>query len=323
MAQAPANDSGEASSRVHAAGEPLVGVDLGATGVRAGVVDADAHVISRCKEATPRSDPAAAADAIARCVRSACERAGVEVPPRVGIGVPGPVVDNVLRVAVNLGWRDAPLGELVGERLGVPCVLCNDVTAAAIAEHAAGAASDARDCLAVWVGTGVGGGAVIGGRPYLGRDGVAVEIGHTIIDASAPEGRRTVESRCSRRAILREVRRRLEAGEPSTIADPTPEAVADAYRSGDEVARSAVDAALDLLGAAAASACALLGVRLVVVGGALVEAIGPAVASRVGLAATRDAFPPGSAIDVRISAFGDDAGLIGAGMAAAADTIAP
>ncbi|MCW5755833.1 MAG: ROK family protein [Phycisphaeraceae bacterium] len=298
------------------AGSRLVGVDLGATGLRAGVIDEQGHVVSRAKVATPK-DAEQAALAIANVVMQACLEAGIALPGAVGVGVPGPVVGETITAAVNLGWRDVPLAEMVERALGVRAVLINDVNAAALAEQRLGAARGEADMIAVWIGTGVGGGAVLGGEPYLGVDGVAVEIGHMIIDARASAGARTVEDCCSRRAIVGEVERRLSLGEASMIANATPETVARGYRAGDALCVAVVDGALALVGVAAAGACALLGPKVVVVGGALVEAIGPSVAQVVWQAANADAFPPGRVLSVRQSVFGDDAGLIGAALFAA------
>lgn len=294
----------------------LVGVDVGATGLRAGVIDGVGHVFARHKQATPKS-PDDAASAIANAITLACRDAGIAVPPAVGLGVPGPVVGNTITAAVNLGWRDVPLGDMVRGHLGVPAVLINDVNAAALAEQRLGAARGESDMIALWIGTGVGGGAVLGGEVYLGLDGVAVEAGHIIINADGPAEARTVEQCCSRRAIVEAVRRGMALGRASSVKEPTPQAIADAYRQGDHLCVSVVDHALRLVGSAAASCCAMLGPRVVVVGGALVEAIGPTVAQVVGRAANADAFPPGRPLSVRQSMFGDDAGLIGAGLFAA------
>lgn len=294
----------------------LFGVDLGATGLRAGVVDSRGRVVARRKQATPR-DPADTARAIAAAVRDVAGRSGVELSPAVGVGVPGPVAGNRITAAINLGWRDVPLGDMVQQELGVPAVLINDVNAAALAEQRLGAAKGEADMIALWIGTGVGGGAVLGGRVYQGIDGVAVEAGHIIINAHGPADARTVEQCCSRRAIVRAVQRGLDDGRPSSVQEATPERVAEGYRRGDELCVEAVDTALGLIGSAAASVCAIMGPSVVVVGGALVEGIGPAVARVVGRAASADAFPPGRALSVRQSVFGDDAGLIGAALFAA------
>lgn len=298
----------------------LVGVDVGATGLRAGVIGGAGHVIARNKRATPK-DPGEAAQAIATAVTRACEEAGIAIPSAVGLGVPGPVVGNTITAAINLGWRDVPLGDMVREHLGVPAVLINDVNAAALAEQRLGAARGEADMIALWIGTGVGGGAVLGGEVYLGIDGVAVEAGHIIINANGPPEARTVEQCCSRRAIVEAVRRGMAEGRASSANEATPQAIADAYRQGDDLCVSVVDRALRLVGSAAASSCAMLGPSVVVVGGALVEAIGPAVAGVVGKAANADAFPPGRPLSVRQAVFGDDAGLIGAALYAA-DTMA-
>ena len=302
----------------------MVGVDVGATGVRVGVVDSAGHVIERLKMATPR-DPAECAQTIAAAVRSVCATSNQSLPRVVGLGVPGPVSGDRITAAVNLGWQDVPLAAMVENQLGAPAVMINDVNAAALAEQRLGSAAGERDMIAIWIGTGVGGGAVLGGKVFLGVEGVAVEVGHAIIDVNGLDGARTLEQCASRRAIERGVQERIEVGEASSVRDATPEAIAEGYRQGDRVCVEVVDRALALVGSAAASACAVLGPNAVVIGGALVEAIGPAVARGVGQAANADAFPPGRTLSVRQSALGDDAGLVGAALFAAesaADTMA-
>jgi glucokinase len=302
----------------------MVGVDVGATGLRVGVIDAGGHVLARKKAATPK-DPQACAQAIAELARQACGSIDAPLPPTIGLGVPGPVHNGVITAAINLGWRDVALGDMGRHALGVPALMVNDVNAAALAEQRLGAARGEPDMIALWVGTGIGGGAVLGGALYMGVQGVAVEAGHIIINADGPASARTVEQCCSRRAIVEAVARGMAEGRATSAREATPHAIADAFRQGDDLCVQAVHRALTLLGSAAASVCAMLGPRVVVVGGALVEAIGPAVAERVGRAANADAFPPGRTLSVRLSAFGDDAGLVGAAVFAAecpSDTMA-
>jgi len=294
----------------------LMGVDLGATGLRVGLVDRCGHIVERHTQATPR-EPDACALAIAQAVGDVSHRAGAPLPVAIGLGVPGPVAKCRITAAVNLGWRDVALADMVQAELGVPAVMLNDVNAAALAEQRLGAAKGEPNAIAIWIGTGVGGGAVLDGRVHLGVDGVAVEVGHVVINADGPPEARTVEQCCSRPAIVAAVQQAIEAGRASSIRDCTPEAIAEAYRDSDDLCTEVVDAALTLIGSAAASVCAVLGPNVVVVGGALVEAIGPAVARVVERAANADAFPPGRTISVRQSAFGDNAGLIGAALFAA------
>ena len=302
----------------------MVGVDVGATGLRVGVMDSAGHIIEREKMATPR-DANACAHAIAEAVRNVCARSEQPTPHIVGLGVPGPVSAGRITAAIHLGWTDTTLADMVRDELSVAATMINDVDAAALAEQRLGAAAGEANMIALWVGTSVGGGAVLGGRLYEGLEGVSVEAGHVILNADGPPGTRRVEQRCSRRTIVERVARELEAGRASAVRDATTAAIADAYRAGDDLCVDVVDEALGLLGSAAASVCAILGPRVVVVGGALLEAIGPSAASVVGRAANADAFPPGRELSVRLSTFGDDAGLIGAALFAAesaADTMA-
>src|SRR5690606_32907843 len=109
---------------------------------------------------------------------------------------------GVVIEAPNLRWVDFPLGRELKKRLGLPVVVENDVDAGAWGEYKAGAGRAYDDLLAIFVGTGIGGGLVLGGRLYYGALGVAGEIGHGTINADGGLGRRRLEQRSSRTAVV-------------------------------------------------------------------------------------------------------------------------
>jgi glucokinase len=172
----------------------LVGVDVGGTKVAVLVVDGSYNVLSQIMLPTILDSPQATLASIKAAVQQGVEQAGAGLDrvAAVGLGLPGRVDTGtgLVRRAVNLGWEELPVGQLLSAQLGVPCLLENDVTLAAIgAQHymgmsAAGGAS--RNMAYVSVGTGIAAGLVLDGRIYRGAHGMAGEIGHMIIDPGGP-----------------------------------------------------------------------------------------------------------------------------------------
>ncbi|WP_017614355.1 ROK family protein, partial [Nocardiopsis salina] len=157
-----------------------IGVDIGGTKIAAGVVDPNGQILDRVKHPTPSEDPRALAEVVARAVDELRERREEGEIGAVGVGVAGFVDEDraTVQVAVNIGLRDHPLRDRVQERVGLPVVIENDANAAAWAEARFGAGRDSDHIVCVTLGTGIGGGLVLGGRLHRGRFGVAAEIGH-------------------------------------------------------------------------------------------------------------------------------------------------
>ncbi|MGW6914027.1 ROK family glucokinase [Kitasatospora sp. NPDC054939] len=154
-----------------------IGVDVGGTKIAAGVVDETGSILARTRVPTP-ADPQWAVDAIAQAVRELKEQyPGVAA---TGVGAPGFVDGDRSTVifAPNIDWEDEPLRTRIEELTGLDTVVENDANCAAWAEFRFGAGSAHQDMVLITVGTGIGGGIVLGGRLHRGRFGVAGEIGH-------------------------------------------------------------------------------------------------------------------------------------------------
>ncbi|GAB3464011.1 ROK family protein [Actinophytocola sediminis] len=153
-----------------------IGVDIGGTSVRAGVVDRYGTVLDTARAPTPTSEAALEA-AIVAAVGGLAARHRVSA---VGLAVAGFVATDRRSVmfAPHLAWRDAPVADRISERLGLPVVLEHDANAAVFAEHRFGAARGAGVALLVAVGTGIGGGLLLDGKVFRGAYGVAPELGH-------------------------------------------------------------------------------------------------------------------------------------------------
>lgn len=158
-----------------------LGIDLGGTYVKLGLVDDDCAIVRRRSIPTPE-DFREAADAIAAAARGILGEAGVEpgALPFAGIGVPSTVhpLTGRLVLANNRGWQDAPLKEALEARLVLPVLVANDADCALAGEVRAGAARGRHNVLLLTLGTGVGGGMLIEDRLYSGGDGMGMEVGH-------------------------------------------------------------------------------------------------------------------------------------------------
>jgi glucokinase len=297
------------------------GVDLGGTNVVAAIVDADHAVRARAKRRTPDGGPDAVVDAIVAAVGEL----GSPVDA-VGVGAPGPVSGGVVLTAPNLaGWDEpVPLAAMLTGRLGVEVVVDNDATVGLVGEWVAGAGRGAAHLLGVWLGTGVGGGLVLDGRPYRGAYGGAGELGHLCV---APGGvvcgcgrRGCVEAYAGRAAMERRVDAAVAAGRGTVFQTLrarsgrqrlTAGVWAEALAAGDPLATEVFDEAVAALGAAVAAAVNLLDLDRVVVGGGIAEKLGQPLADRIGEAVRPGLIVPGERT-FRVAELGDDSGVIGA-----------
>ena len=162
-----------------------VGVDLGGTKCLGVVVDDDAAIVDELRVPTPRGEDAIVAvltDVASQLLQRQPEVVGV------GVGVPGLVDgEGALRFAPNLpGVVDLPLATPLSDALGVPVVVENDASCAGWGEREAGAGRGRDHVVLVTLGTGIGGGIILGGRLFRGHNGFAGEIGHMVVDPHGP-----------------------------------------------------------------------------------------------------------------------------------------
>ena len=205
------------------AGTLYAGLDIGGTSVKLGVVGAAGQLLRRASAPTPIGDPSAMAALCARLVQENCpEAAGV------GVACAGRVDRRTGEVtASNLSWVRAPFAALLKERLGHAPALDNDVQTALYGEWRAGACKGYTDVLYVALGTGIGGGMILRGKPYRGPDNMGGEIGHMVTHAQGdpcPCGRSgCFERYASAKALermsggmdARSVFARAQAGDPA------------------------------------------------------------------------------------------------------------
>ena len=263
-----------------------IGVDIGGTKIAVGVVSPQGELIDSKRKSTPVRDPDAVLEVIVELV-SAFDDHDIEA---VGIGVAGLVDATRSRVifAPNLGWVEEPLRMQVERAVGLPTVIENDANAAAWGEFrfGAGRRRGEDDLVMVTVGTGIGGGIILGGVLQRGANGVGAEFGHLRL---VPDGRLCGcgrhgcwEQYASGNALVRTARglaseRRLEAGIMLGYGDGTPEGVqgphiTEAAQRGDQVAIEAFEVVGAWLARGMVEVATLLDPAAFVIGGGVVEA---------------------------------------------------
>lgn len=250
---------------------------------------------------------------------------GFDPPAGIGISSPGPLDPwrGVVLAPPNLaGWHDVPLAAEVGSALELPAFLERDTNVAMMAEWRHGAAHDARDAVYVTVSTGIGGGIIANGRPLIGLDGSAGEVGHLTVELEGPEcgdgSPGHVEAIASGTAIAREGRALLAAGAAPQLAaltsDPaevTAELVGRAADAGDAACQAVLDRAWMALGAMCAGLVNVLNPEVIVVGGSI-ALHRPELRDAVRREIDRRAFPlPARRVRIELAQHGDDVSLIG------------
>jgi glucokinase len=294
-------------------GDRLIGVDVGGTKVSVAVLE-DGDLSEPVLQPTILSS----SDALVEQLADVIEEAGPA--DAVGLGVPS-VIDfatGTARTSVNIPLQGVPLRQLLTERVGIPTFVDNDATVAALAEaHDDDLNLIATSLVMITVGTGVGGGIVIGGRIYRGLTGAAPELGHIIIGGDLSNGAPPNNSRPPHPGSLEELAagRALDRlGAARGIGDG--HAVVDAARAGDPEARECMRILGERLGVGIANVVNIFDPELVVIGG------GVSLAGELLLAPAKESaarfIVPGVGTETRIelARYGPQAGVRGAALLA-------
>jgi len=208
----------------------LIGIDLGGTAIKLGRFDRQGELLAELQVPTPQpAMPGAIAVALADAVQQLDPD---RLAPLVGIGLPGPMdaAGRVARVCINLpGWQQVPLAEWLEPQLQRRVTLANDGNCALVGEAWRGAAQGFRDVLLLTLGTGVGGGVLLGGQLFTGHGGAAAEPGLIGVDPEGPPcnsgNRGSLEQYCSIAGLGRlspldpaELCRLADGGDPLALA---------------------------------------------------------------------------------------------------------
>ena len=296
----------------------------------AAVVDREGTILGKVSLPTPRTGAEAVADQMAAAARAAAEKAGVslEQVESVGIGSPGTIEpeQGLIRFWSNLNFVDVPLGGLMEARLHKKIYLENDANAAALGEYAAGAGKGSQSMVAITLGTGVGGGAVLNGKLYTGFNYAGMEVGHFVIEYGGRLctcGRKgCFEAYCSATALIKRTREVMEehpdsllwqlAGSLEGVNGRTP---FDAAARGDAAAGKVIDEYVNYLGCGVASLVNIFQPEVFCIGGGP-SAQGETLMAPVRYILNREDYARNSVHRTRLvqAALGNDAGIIGAAL---------
>jgi glucokinase len=310
------------------AGRSILAIDFGGTQIRAAHVSPEPTV--SCRRAVETRDEEGVEAVIDRicaqaiAVRDDARREGLADPAGIGVSAPGPLDPwrGLVVAPPNLaGWRDVPLAQRVEEALGLPTFLERDTNAAVMAEWQHGAAKGADDVIYVTVSTGIGGGLVVNGRPLIGKDGTAGEIGHITVEIDGPlcgDGMPGhAEAIGSGTAIAREGRALLDRGEAPGLAALAQDAevdaalVARAADEGDVACQRVLARAWTAVGALCAGLVIALNPEVIVLGGSI-ALHRPELRTAVRAEIDRRAFAaPARRVRIEMSQLADDVSLIG------------
>jgi glucokinase len=301
-----------------------IGVDLGGTKMLLGVLDGDSKTVWESRERSAGEGESELVELLVRELEEArAARAGVET---IGMGIPATIDHErgVAVAAVNLPIEDLPIRDIVVERTGLPAFVDNDANVAALAEHLFGAARGARNAVMLTIGTGIGGGLILGGEIYRGSTGAGAELGHMAIQMDGPgcqgncPNRGCVEALASGTALGREGLAAAESAPDSVLGkllaageEVDGKAVTVAAQAGDQTAIEVFDLVGSRLGVALASFANIFEPEVIVIGGGVIAAGELLLAPARRELETR-ALRPMNRTPVVPAELGEDAGMIGA-----------
>jgi glucokinase len=305
-----------------------IGVDLGGTKLEVAHIDAKGRVRQRLRKATNvKRGPSAIIEDVIGYVWTLREMAD-SPPAGVGVGVAGQVEKETGKVtfAPNLDWRDVPLQADLQRSIDLPVIVTNDVRAATWGEWLHGAGHGCDDLLCMFVGTGVGGGVVSGGRMLAGCNNTAGEVGHITIDMHGPPctcgNRGCLEALAGGWAITRLARESV-AADPDEgrlllemaggqMEDINASIVARASRGGDPLARQLMDHVANALIAGATTLINAFNPCRLILGGGVITGV-PELIGRIDKGVRGQALAAAcSSLLVLPAGLRNDAGVIGA-----------
>ena len=307
----------------------FIGIDLGGTNIKAGVVNENYEIIAKatCKTNLPRPAEDICAD-MAKVSLEAVEKAGLTVDDIecIGIGTPGIAnsAEGIIEYSNNLGFDNVPVVELMRKHIDKPVYVENDANAAAYGEFVAGAAKGANNAVAITLGTGVGGGIIVNGKIYSGSNFAGAEIGHMVIEVDGPQctcGRKgCFEVFSSATGLIRMTKEAMEADKQSLMWEMSKEddhisarLAFNAMRAGDKSATEVVNKYIKYLAAGITNTINIFQPDILCIGGGVCNEGDPLLVPMKELVA-KEVYTRASKKNTQIviASLGNDAGIIGA-----------
>ena len=300
------------------------GIDLGGTTVKLAYFDKEGTMLDKWEIPTNTADNGKAIlPDIAASINSYIDQKGIRREDLIGagIGVPGAVDKHgIVAGCVNLGWGYFSVKDALEPLLGIPVVAGNDATVAALGECWKGGGQGYDDLVMVTLGTGVGGGIIIDGKPVHGATGAGGEIGHMVLNrnetATCGCGKHgCVEQYCSATGIARLAKLALAESDTASSLRNLPNLVAkdvfDAAKAGDKLAQVVLEQVYAYMGEFIASLCCVVNPDVVVLGGGVSKA-GQPLLEGVARNFQKWCFHACRDTKFRLATLGNDAGAYGA-----------
>ncbi len=303
-----------------------IGIDLGGTKLAAGVIDENYALLSRAEKPTRAAMGAETVIAdMAECVRMALAEAGKSIADCAGVGIGSPglcdTAKGSVRNAHNLGWYGVPVCDMLSKELGVPVKVDNDANCAALGEVVAGAAKGSKSALMVTLGTGVGGGIIIGGEIYSGWQSLGGEIGHMCIVMDGEQcscGEKGCwEAYAASSALVRQAERAAAEHPESLLAADAGsldgKKIFAAVNAGDSVAMAVVERYCAYVGVGIVNLVNAIYPESIIIGGGI-SAVGETILSPIREYIGEHFFASKKELMPRVAQaqLGNDAGIIGA-----------
>jgi len=308
--------------------KPIIGIDIGGTTVKTGIIDNDGNILDKWEIPTNRTN--CGESIVSDIWKSLTERLDQNEMPKesvegIGIGAPGFIDSDTGHVfeAVNIGWKNMPLSEELRAISKLPVFVTNDANAAVLGENWKGAGGNVKNLFALTLGTGVGGGIIVNGNILNGESGMAGEIGHTTVE---PDGvlcncgrRGCLETIASATGMVRQAKMKIEQHSESLLVSRynasgniTAKDIFELANDGDVPCKDIIAYTADVLGMAISNAATLINPSKVLIGG------GVSAAGEEFIQLIEDAFRNYSLArvsgicELKLAQLGNDAGIIGA-----------
>ena len=303
-----------------------IGIDLGGTTVKAALCAPDGTLLHKQSAPTPTGDAAGLCAAMKQLALGLCAAQGAapEQITSIGIGVPGSFdkATCTLKFGTNLGMNNVCFADAFQPDFGCTVQLDNDANCAALGEVTAGAAKGAKNMVMVTLGTGVGGGIIIGGKLYTGCNGIAGEVGHMVVRQGGERcgcGREgCLEAYASAASFVRFAERALAAGRGSLLqahaGHLNAKMICDAVDAGDALACELFDEYCVNLSCGLANFINIFQPEAIVLGGGLAGYGEKLLAPLRRLTLPQTFRSDGRNTEIVCASLGNDAGLIGAAM---------
>ena len=305
-----------------------IGIDVGGTNLKAGLVDEAGHILAT--EKTPLGIfPGAEgfAATLAELAAAVLKKGGAaqEEAAYVGIGIPGAVAEGKILYTANIPMRDVPLEQMFRKHLDLPVLLGNDADCAAVGEWVCGAGRGTRDFLVLTLGTGIGGGLILGGRLYAGQ-GTGGEVGHMVVEKDGAPcncGRRGCwEAYASATGLIRMTREAMAAHPESALHALAAEngvegrTAFQAAQAGDETALEVCRSYVAYLAAGVTNLVNILAPEVVAMGGGVAAAPDALLLDPLREIVERECYArhTGRIPAIVHAELGNDAGIIGAAL---------